>query len=143
MLFLVASHEAEIIMKLFIIVAYFLLRIYHSAAIELLVLPDGEEHSILCTAIITEEEEDSYQIILAANGQSIGDGFVVGEVETLDDGTRERNITFTATNDINNTNLSCVVVHLFQLSLSFTPIEFTIIIQGISYIHNVSHNLSL
>ena len=93
-------------------------------------LPEGEEHSILCTAIITEEE-DSYQIHWGANGRSIGDGFVVGEVETLEDGTRERNITFTATNDINNTNLSCVVSHLFQSSLSFTPIEFTIIIQGI------------
>ena len=116
-------------MKLFIIVAYFLLRIYHSAAIELLVLPDGEEHSILCTAIITEEE-DSYQINWAANGRSIGDGFVVGEEETLDDGTRERNITFTATNDINNTNLSCVVSHLFEPSNTFRPIQLTIIIQG-------------
>ena len=114
------------------LIAIFVAHLYHSAAIELLVLPEGEEHSILCTAIITEEE-DSYQINWAANGRRIGDGFVVGEEETLDDGTRERNIMFTATNDINNTNLSCVVSHLFQSSLSFTPIELTIIIQGISY----------
>ena len=117
-------------MKLFIIVAYFLLRSYHSAAaIELLVLPEGEEHSILCTAIITEEE-DNYQINWAANGRLIGDGFVVGEEKILDDGTRERNIMFTATNGINNTNLSCVVSHLFEPSNTFTPIELTIIIQG-------------
>ena len=111
-------------------IAIFGAHLYHSAAIELLVLPEGEEHSILCTAIITE---DSCQINWAVNGRPIGDEFFVGEEETLDDGTRERNITFTATNDTNNTNLSCVVVHLFQPSLSFTPIELTIIIQGISY----------
>ena len=109
-------------------IAIFVAHLYHSAAIELLVLPEGEEHSILCTANIIVEEEDNYQINWAANGRQIEDEFVVGEETLLDDGTRERNITFTTTNDINNTILSCVVIHLFQPSLSFTPVELTIII---------------
>ena len=58
--------------------------LYHGAAEEQLVLPEGEEHSILCTA----PDEENYLITWVANVGPVGDGFVVGEEEILDDETK-------------------------------------------------------
>ena len=51
----------------------------YSAALELLVLPEGEEHSVLCTVA----DEDRFEIIWVVDGGSAGEEFVVGEEETL------------------------------------------------------------
>ena len=106
--------------------------LYHVTAEEQLVLPEGEEQSILCTA----PNEGNYLITWVANFGPVGDGFVVGEEEILDDGTKGKRITFTATDDINSTSLTCVVSDTFQASNSFEPIQLTIIIQGASCVDN-------
>ena len=110
--------------------------LYHGLAEEQLVLPEGEEHSILCTA----PNEQDYLITWGANGGAVGDGFVVGEEEILDDGKR---ITFTATDDINSTSLRCVVSDIFNADNSFDPIQLTIIIQGVNCVANNRCNISL
>ena len=88
-------------------------------------LPEGVEHSILCTA----PDDDRYHIIWIADGGLAGDGFVV-EDEELDDGMKGKMITFTATTDISNTSLKCVVTDLVQASNSFEPIKLLIVVQG-------------
>ena len=113
--------------------------LYHGSAEELLVLPEGEEHSILCTA----PNEQDYLINWGANGGAVGDGFVVGEEEILDDDTKGKRITFTATDDINSTSLRCVVSDTFQASNSSIPIHLTIIIQGVSCVANDRSNILL
>ena len=113
--------------------------LYHGTAEEQLVLPEGEEHSILCTA----PDEENYLITWVANGGAVGVGFVVGEEEILDDETKGKRITFTSTDDINSTSLRCVVFDIFQPSNSFEPIQLTIIIQGVSCVANNRCNISL
>ena len=113
--------------------------LYHGAAEEQLVLPEGEEHSILCTA----PNEQDYLINWGANGGAVGDGFVVGEEEILDDDTKGKRITFTATDDINSTSLRCVVSDIFEPSNTFDPIQLTIIIQGVSCVANDRSNIFL
>jgi hypothetical protein len=114
--------------RLIVIFAASLLGIlYHGAAEEQLVLPEGEEHSILCTA----PSEGNYLITWGANVGPVGDGFVVGEEEILDDEMKGKRITFTATDDINSTSLRCTVSDPFEPSNSFIPIQLTIIIQGL------------
>ena len=108
---------------------YFLLVIYRCTAGEQLVLPEGVEHSILCTA----PDNDRYLITWVVNKELTGDGFVVREEETVGDGMKGKTITFTATVDINDTSLTCNINDLFQVSNSYKPIELTIIIQGCSY----------
>ena len=102
--------------------------LYHGSAEELLVLPEGEEHSILCTA----PNEKRYLITWVANVGPVGDGFVVGEEEILSDETKGKRITFTATS--NSTSLKCVVSDTFEPSNTFEPLQLTIIIQGITYV---------
>ena len=109
----------EILLVLF--VAYFT---YHDvAAREQLVLPEGEERSILCTAPASE--------LFLINWVFVPEqaGFVVGDEETLDNGIKGKRITFTATADVNNTNLRCVVTDLNQIN-SVDAVELTVIIQG-------------
>ena len=113
--------------------------LYHGTAEEQLVLPEGEVHSILCTA----PDEENYLITWVANVGPVGDGFVVGEEDIFDDGTKGKRITFTATDNINSTSLKCSVSDTFQVSNSFEPIQLTIIIQGISCVANDRCNISL
>ena len=87
-------------------------------------LPEGVERSILCTA----PDDVRYHIIWVADRGPARDGFVV-EDEELDDGMKGKMITFTATTDINNTNMSCVVTDLIQAT-SYEPIELLIVVQG-------------
>ena len=75
--------------------------LYNGAAEEQLVLPEGEEHSILCTA----PNEENYLITWVSNVGPVGDGFVVGEEEIFDDETKGKRITFTATDNLNSTGL--------------------------------------
>ena len=109
--------------SLFIVLfgAYFT---YHGvAAREQLVLPEGEERSILCTAPASELFLINWVFV---QGQA---GFVVGDEETLDNGMKGKRITFTATADVNNTNLRCVVTDLIQTTAAYA-LELTVIIQG-------------
>ena len=95
----------------------------YSAALELLVLPEGEEHSVLCTVA----DEDRYLILWVVDGGAAGEEFVAGDEETLQDGTK---ITFNATLDVNNTNVMCTILDRVTPALSFDSLKFTIIIQG-------------
>ena len=122
-----------------VIFAACLLGIYHGAAEEQLVLPEGEEHSILCTA----PNEERYLITWGTNIGPVGDGFVVGEEEIFDDETKGKRITFTATDDINSTSLRCVVSDPFEPSNTFIPIQLTTIIQGVSCVANDRYNILL
>ena len=88
-------------------------------------LPESVEHSILCTA----PDDDRYHIIWVADRGPAGDEFVV-EDEELEDGMKGKMITFTATTDISNTSLRCVVTDLLQASNSFEPIELLVVVQG-------------
>ena len=60
----------------------FLLGMYHCTAGEQLVLPEGVEHSILCTA----PDDDRYLITWVDDDGAVANGFVVGEEETVGDG---------------------------------------------------------
>ena len=110
---------------------------FMSAAVELLVLPDGVKHSIPCTA----PANGSYLINWVVDEEQPGDGFVVGEKETLANGMEIKSITITASNEISNTNLRCSVFDLIEASNSFEPIELTIIIQGWLSTKIIGHNL--
>ena len=107
----------------------FLLSMYHCTAGEQLVLPEGVEHSILCTA----PDDDRYLITWVDDDGAVANGFVVGEEETAGDGMKGKRITFTATTDISNISLICNIIDLLQVSNSYKPIELTIIIQGGGY----------
>ena len=96
---------------------------------ELLVLPEGKIHNILCTA----PAEDHYDINWGTNheGEAGNEGvFTVGEEKTVSDGMKGRQVTFTATSLVNNTRLTCVVINFNQPSSSPEPLKFNIIIQG-------------
>ena len=119
----IARSRSPIMESLFIVLfgAYFT---YHGvAAREQLVLPEGEERSILCTAPASELFLINWVFV---QGQA---GFVVGDEETLDNGMKGKRITFTATADVNNTNLRCVVTDLIQTTAAYA-LELTVIIQG-------------
>ena len=98
----------------------------YSAALELLVLPEGEEHSALCTVA----DEDRYLIQWIVDGGAAGEKFVVGDKETFQAGMKGTKITFNATPDVNNTNVKCAVLDRVTPALSFDSLNFTIIIQG-------------
>ena len=96
---------------------------------ELLVLPEGEIHNILCTA----PAEDHYAINWGTNneGEAGNEGmFAVGGEEAVGEGMKGRRVTFTATSVVNNTILTCVVINFDHISSSPQPIEFIIITQG-------------
>ena len=106
-------------------------------------LPEGVEHSILCTA----PDDDRYYIFWVADRGPAGDGFVV-EDEELDDGMKGIMITFIATTDISNTSLRCVVTDLLQASNSLEPIELLIVVQGFLHynyfaLENLTFSLSV
>ena len=101
---------------------------------ELLVLPEGVKHSIPCTA----PANGIYLINWVVDGEQPGDGFVVGEEETLANGMEIKSITITASNEISNTNLQCA---FFNLSNPFDPIDLTIIIQGWLSTKIIGHNI--
>jgi hypothetical protein len=103
------------------------------------VLPQGEEErSFLCTA----PAEGNYKIDWVANGTHLrtdgneGTAFVV---ETLNDG-KELNVTFRATEDVNNTNLSCVGTDFVTRSF-IDLVNLTIIIQGSTSAPIVSYTM--
>ena len=112
-----------------IILLFALLRVYCCIAREQLVFPEGEVHSILCTA----PDEDHFEISWrTAAGGEVGNGgtFTVGEEEPATNGTKGRRVIFTASPNINGTTLRCVVTDFSPNSDSPEELEFTIIIQG-------------
>ena len=119
------THAENVLMEsplksiVFVVVCF----VCYSAALELLVLPEGEEHSVLCTVA----DEYRFEINWVVDGGAAGEEFVVGDEETLQDGTK---ITFNATLDVNNTNVKCTVLDRVTPALSFDSVNFTIIIQG-------------
>ena len=99
-------------------------------------LPEGENHSILCTA----PAEDHYEINWrTSDGREVGNEgtFTVGE-ELTNNGTKGMRILFTASPEVNGTILRCVVINFQNLGDSPEPLEFTIIIQGflVMHLHN-------
>jgi hypothetical protein len=112
-----------------IILLFALLRVYCCIAREQLVLPEGEVHSILCTA--PDEDHFGTSWRTAAGGEVGNEGtFTVGEEEPTTNGTKGRRVMFTASPEENGTTLICVVINFRQPSDSPEPLEFTIIIQG-------------
>ncbi|CAI7999333.1 hypothetical protein GBAR_LOCUS2686 [Geodia barretti] len=95
---------------------------------EQLVFPEGEEHSILCTA----PDEDNFAINWGTGGGIIGNEgpFTVGDEEPATNGTKGRRVIFNASLEVNQTTLRCVVVNFRPNSDSPEPLDFTIIIQG-------------
>ena len=97
---------------------------------EQLVFPEGEVHSILCTA----PDENHFEI-----NWGTGDGgffenegtFTVGDEEPATNGTKGRKVMFTVLPEVNGITLKCVVINFDQPSDSPEPLEFTIIIQGL------------
>ena len=96
---------------------------------DVLVLPEGENESIVCTAL----DDVNLVITWIVNGRISTDEdmrFVVEEEETsVDNGLKGSTIIFNATIDVNNTNLSCVVSNIAELTLVLT-LEVTITLQG-------------
>ena len=97
---------------------------------DVLVLPEGENESIVCTAL----DDDNLDITWRVNGRISTDDedmrFVVEEeVTSIDDGLKGSKIIFNATIDVNNTNLSCVVSNIAELTF-MVPLEIIITIQG-------------
>ena len=96
---------------------------------ELLVLPEGETHTILCTA-----PAEGHIITWASSKGQIGNGgtFTVGQEEAVGEEMKGMRITFTATTPlVNNTILICAVLNVHQPSSSPEPRIFNITIQGL------------
>ena len=113
-----------------IIFLFALLRVYCCIAREVLVFPEGEVHSILCTA----PDEDHFEILwrTAVGGEVGYEGtFTVGDEEPVYSGTKGRRVIFTASPEVNETTLRCIVVNFRPNSDSPEQLEFTIIIQGL------------
>ena len=93
-------------------------------------LPEGEVHSILCTA--PDEVHFVINWRTSAGGEVVNDGtYTVGDEEPVNNGTKGKKLTFTASPEVNGTTLRCVVVDFRQNSDSPEELEFTIIIQGL------------
>ena len=114
-----------------IILLFTLLRVYCCIAGELLVFPEGEVHSIICTA--PDEERFVINWGTAAGGVIGNEGtyYTVGDEEPVTNGTKGRRLMFTASPEVNGTILRCVVINFDLPSDSPEPLEFTIIIQGL------------
>lgn len=96
---------------------------------ELLVLPEGETHNILCTA-----PAEGHIITWGSSKGQIGKGgtFTVGQEEEVGEEMKGIRITFTATTPlVNNTILTCAVLNIHQPSSSPEPRIFNITIQGL------------
>ena len=92
-------------------------------------LPEGEVRSILCTA----PDEDYFEINWGTvdGGEFGNEGrFTVGDEEPATNGAKGRRVIFTASPEVNEITLRCVVVSFRQPSDSPEPLDFTIIIQG-------------
>ena len=115
-----------------IILLFTLLRVYCCIAGELQVFPEGEVHSILCTA----PDEDHFAINWGnVDGGEVGNEgtFTVGDEEPVYSGTKGRRVIFTASPEVNGTTVRCVVINFRQPSDSPEPLDFTIIIQGLLF----------
>ncbi|CAI8009840.1 hypothetical protein GBAR_LOCUS6564 [Geodia barretti] len=107
---------------------------------ELLVFPEGEVRSILCTA----QDEDHFGINWrTADGGEFGNEgtFTVGDEEPATNGTKGRRVIFTASPEVNGITMTCVVVNFRQPSDSPEPLDFTIIIQGNLSAPNVDYHV--
>ena len=112
-----------------VLLLFALLRVYCCIAIALLVFTEGEVHSILCTA----PDEDHFEINwrTSAGGVIGNEGtYTVGDEEPVNNGTKGKRLTFTASPEVNGTTLRCVVVD-FRPNSDYPELEFTIIIQGL------------
>ena len=92
-------------------------------------LPEGEDHSILCTA----PAKDHYEITWGTgDGGVVGndDPFTVGDEELTNNGKKGIRVLFTASPEVNGITLRCVVINFQNLADSPEPLEFTIITQG-------------
>ena len=113
---------------LVMLTVYALTGLCHSVAGEQLVLAEGEERSILCTA----PAEVNYNVLWAVDGIPVNGeymGFTVGEEEMLGDGMKGKRIMFTATT---NVSLRCVITDVLSVD-SFDPLVINIIVQGFNY----------
>ena len=105
-------------------IIFLLLEVYFTAG-EQLILPEGEETSIVCRA----PAEGNYAINWAVDGTAVSSefmGFTVTE-EEISDGMKEKWIVFTATS---NVSLKCIVTDVLDVSNSFESLEISIITQG-------------
>ena len=106
------------------LVIIMLLEVYFAAGKQL-ILPEGEETSIVCKA----PAEGNYAINWAVDGTAVSSeymGFTVTE-EEISDGMKEKWIVFTATS---NVSLKCIVTDVLDVSNSFESLEISIITQG-------------
>ena len=90
----------------------------------------GETIDIPCTA----PDEDHLIInwlVECLNGSlESSEDIQIGDTVILQNGLKGRNITFTATPETNNTNLDCGVYNHREPSNSYSPLAFSILIQG-------------
>ena len=104
-------------------IIFLLLEVYFAAG-EQLILPEGEETSIVCKA----PAEGNYAINWAVNGTAISSEYMDFTVtEEMSDGMKEKWIVFTATS---NVSLKCIVTDVLDVSNSFESLEIKIITQG-------------
>ena len=97
---------------------------------ELLVLPLGEARELLCTA----PAEIGYTIDWVVNGSQLRaeETNFRSEDILLANMSRGRNLIFTATPEVNNTNVHCLITDIQRLQTSKSS-QFLIQIQGMKY----------
>ena len=97
---------------------------------ELLVLPLGEAREILCTA----PADSGYTIVWVVNGSQLRDEETNFRSEDIISANMSRgmNLMFTATPEVNNTNIHCLITDIQRLQISQSS-QFSIQIQGMKY----------
>ena len=94
---------------------------------ELLVLHLGETIDIPCTAP-DEEYLNINWLVECLNGSS--EDIQIEDTFIQQNGLKQRNITFTATLETNNTNLDCGIYNHREPSSSYSPLKFSVLVQG-------------
>ena len=93
-----------------------------------LVLYLGETRDIVCTA----PNEDHLAINWGPNGlEESFEDIKLGDTYSLQNGLKGRNLTLTATPEINNTNLDCGIYNRDEPMNSYSSLEILVLIQGL------------
>ena len=88
----------------------------------------GETRDIPCTA----PNEDHLDINWGPNGLvEESEDMESGNIYTLQNGLKGRNLTLTATAEINNTNLRCGIYNHDEPIKSYSSLEILVLIQGL------------
>ena len=97
---------------------------------ELLVLPLGEAKELLCTA----PADIGYTIVWVVNGSQLSAEETNFRSEDIISANMSRgmNLKFTATSEVNNTNVHCLIIDIQRLLASKSS-QFSIQIQGMKY----------